>query len=76
MPAKRKPKAEPEIELRPDGWARFEAAVGAAIKSGPKHRGAVNSALHGAKQRGKPSKSATKRVTPRKRGANVRRDSS
>jgi len=37
-PAKRKPEAEPEIELRPDGWARFETAVGAAIKGGPKHR--------------------------------------
>jgi hypothetical protein len=27
-----------EIELHPDAWARFERAVDAAIKSGPKHR--------------------------------------
>lgn len=26
------------IELRPDGWARVERAVDAAVKSGPKHR--------------------------------------
>jgi hypothetical protein len=25
-----------EIELHPDGWARFEGAVDAALKSGPK----------------------------------------
>jgi hypothetical protein len=34
-------KAEPEIELRPDGWGRFERAVGAAVKSGPLHRKAA-----------------------------------
>lgn len=27
-----------EIELRPDGWERFERAVDAAIKVGPKPR--------------------------------------
>jgi hypothetical protein len=27
-----------DIELRPDGWERFEKAVDAAAKSGPKHR--------------------------------------
>lgn len=27
-----------EPELRPDGWERFEEAVDAAVKSGPKHR--------------------------------------
>jgi hypothetical protein len=27
-----------DSDLRPDGWERFEAAVDAAIKSGPKHR--------------------------------------
>jgi hypothetical protein len=27
-----------EVELRPDGWERFENAVDAAVKSGPKHR--------------------------------------
>lgn len=26
------------IELRPDGWQRFERAVDAAVKGGPKHR--------------------------------------
>ena len=28
---KPKPKAEPDIELRPDGWEQFERAVGAAV---------------------------------------------
>jgi hypothetical protein len=27
-----------KVELRPDGWERFCAAVHAAAKSGPKHR--------------------------------------
>jgi len=27
-----------ELELRPDGWERFDRAVTAAVKSGPKHR--------------------------------------
>jgi hypothetical protein len=27
-----------KIELHPDGWRRFEAAIDAAIKSGPMHR--------------------------------------
>jgi hypothetical protein len=27
-----------EVELRPDGWERFDRAVTAAAKSGPKHR--------------------------------------
>jgi hypothetical protein len=31
-------KPRDEIELRPDGWERFKAAVHAAAKSGPKHR--------------------------------------
>jgi len=30
-----------EPELRPDGWERFEKAVDAAIKSGPKHKTAT-----------------------------------
>jgi hypothetical protein len=38
-----KQKTEPDIELRPDGWERFERAVGAAAKSGPKHRPAAKS---------------------------------
>jgi hypothetical protein len=25
-------------ELKPDGWERFERAVDAAVKSGPKHK--------------------------------------
>jgi hypothetical protein len=31
-----------KIELRPDGWDRFRAAVRAAAKSGPKHRPKAN----------------------------------
>ena len=27
-----------EIETEPNGWERFEHAVDAAVKSGPKHR--------------------------------------
>jgi hypothetical protein len=34
--AKTDPKKE--LELRPDGWERFDRAVTAAVKSGPKHR--------------------------------------
>lgn len=34
-----------DIEFRPDGWERFEAAVRAAAKSGPKHRLAPSSKL-------------------------------
>ena len=33
----KKPKPE-EIETDPGGWERFEHAVDAAVKSGPKHR--------------------------------------
>ena len=33
-----KPPKEQQIESRPDGWKRFEKAVDAAVKSGPKHR--------------------------------------
>jgi hypothetical protein len=25
-------------DLRPDGWQRFERAIGAAVKAGPKHK--------------------------------------
>jgi hypothetical protein len=31
------PEEKDEIELRPNGWERFEKAVDAAIKGGPKH---------------------------------------
>ena len=37
MPKNLKP-SQPDIELRPDGWDRFQNAVQAAAKSGPKHR--------------------------------------
>jgi hypothetical protein len=33
-----------QAELRPDGWGRFERAVDAAVKSGPKHRPAKEQA--------------------------------
>jgi hypothetical protein len=33
-----KKRTQTEIELYPDAWARFERAVDAAVKSGPKHR--------------------------------------
>jgi hypothetical protein len=36
--AKAPNKSEQEFDTRPDGWQRFEQAVDAAIKSGPKHR--------------------------------------
>jgi hypothetical protein len=41
VPRKRS-KSAPEVELRPDGWERFERAIGAAVKSGPKHRKTTN----------------------------------
>jgi len=34
------PRQSSENELRSDGWQRFERAVDAAVKSGPKHRSA------------------------------------
>jgi hypothetical protein len=27
-----------KVELRPDGWERFESAIDAAIRSGPRYR--------------------------------------
>jgi hypothetical protein len=36
--SKRGTKRTDEIELDPKGWARFEQAVDAAVKSGPKHK--------------------------------------
>ena len=38
MAKKASEKSNDEIELRKDGWERFEKAVDAAIKSGPKHK--------------------------------------
>ncbi len=53
-PAKRKPQIEAEVELRPDGWERFEAAIGAAVKSGPQHRTAT--ARSAAKKKARPKR--------------------
>ncbi len=36
----KKPKPE-EIETEPGAWERFEHAVDAAVKSGPKHRSKI-----------------------------------
>ena len=49
-PKKPKPK---DIETKPGAWGRFEHAVDAAVKSGPKHR--VTSKSH------KPKGVATKK---------------
>lgn len=38
-----KPVKTKDVELRPDGWERFEKAVDAAVKAGPKHRAANKS---------------------------------
>lgn len=38
-----KPRKPDDVELRPDGWARFKVAVQAAAKSGPKPRPARKS---------------------------------
>jgi hypothetical protein len=47
-----------EVELRPDGWERFNRAVTAAVKSGPKHRAASKPKKTKAKQpKTKPQKS-------------------
>lgn len=48
----------PRIELRPDGWERFEAAVRAAAKNGPLHRPANSTPTS------TPSKS-TRKTRPR-----------
>jgi hypothetical protein len=37
-PPKQATRDSQEIEVRSDGWERFEKAVDAAVKSGPKHR--------------------------------------
>lgn len=36
--AKAAGKAKDDLEIVPDAWERFERAVDAAVKSGPKHR--------------------------------------
>jgi hypothetical protein len=43
-----------EIELRPDGWQRFEAAISAAVKSGPQHRARMPAAKKAKKATKKP----------------------
>jgi hypothetical protein len=46
--AKSDPKKD--LELRPDGWERFDRAVTAAVKSGPKHRAKPHSEMKGGKK--------------------------
>jgi hypothetical protein len=46
-----KPDTKKELELRPDGWERFNRAVTAAAKSGPKHRVAKKTAAKKSKPR-------------------------
>jgi hypothetical protein len=60
MPQARKhTKSAPEVELRSDGWERFERAIGAAVKSGPKHR---TDAIRPKREHPKPkTKGASKR---------------
>lgn len=36
--AKKQSEEMAEVEFKPDGWSRFERAVDAAVKSGPKHK--------------------------------------
>jgi hypothetical protein len=39
MKAKQPPKEQLKAaDLRPDGWERFERAIDAAVKAGPKHK--------------------------------------
>jgi len=42
MKAKQPSKSEQPkaVDLRPDGWERFERAIDAAVKAGPKHKAA------------------------------------
>lgn len=56
---KRKAAQADEIELRPDGWERFERAVDAAIKAGPLHRKRTDQEMVHANQTAKPRKSPT-----------------
>jgi hypothetical protein len=38
MSKDRDKRASNDLDVRPDGWERFERAVDSAVKSGPKHR--------------------------------------
>ena len=51
----KKPKPE-EIETEPGGWERFEHAVDAAVKSGPKHRTATGKIVPPKRRKPKPKK--------------------
>ena len=42
-----------EIELAPRGWERFERAVDAAVKSGPKHKVTKRPSKHRAARKSK-----------------------
>jgi hypothetical protein len=48
--AKSDPKKD-KIELRPDGWQRFDRAVTAAAKSGPKHKVGKTKSVKGSKKK-------------------------
>jgi hypothetical protein len=50
---KKKPASKPDedIDLRPDGWERFEKAVDAAVKGGPQHRPKATRKSGGSKPR-------------------------
>ena len=50
--------ASKDIELLPNGWARFARAVDAAIESGPKHR---------VVKKAKAKKKAPKRKSPKRK---------
>jgi hypothetical protein len=62
MSGKSDPKKE--LELRPDGWERFDRAVTAAAKSGPKHRTKPHAEM-------KIGKKAKKRAKRKKVAKNV-----
>ena len=58
MAVKRREEVESEIELRPDGWQRFEAAVDAATRTGP---------LRNAKVKKRPAQKTTEKPARRKK---------
>jgi len=49
-------KRKDEIELDPKGWERFEAAVNAAVRNGPRHRRAAPTAKRSTGRKAKPSR--------------------
>jgi hypothetical protein len=64
-------KKDSGIELEPDAWERFERAVDAAVKSGPKHRTKQKSAGRIAESREKDS-SGTKKKSGRRPSSSKR----